>query len=170
MNTILIENNTFYNSTSLEGGALYAKNIQNLKLYNNTFTECISTQGSAAYLSHNQRVEIKLNTIKNNAALKYGAGLAILLNKELHLLKNKFLNNISLKQGGALYLTSINSYTNKSIFDISDNLFLNNTSEEGAAIHMEQTHCQEFSKCQLRNNTYTKNIALGNAIFNLFRV
>ena len=135
-------------------------------------------KGGALYFDYGLDVTLKDNTFNSNETIlkaddssadtyhifnSYGSGGAIYNNRNgLDLIGNKFTNNKSLKDGGAIYyelttnaskpLTISNSSSNKALFD-------NNSAKRGGAIMIYESNNALSHAIEIKEGTFSNNSA-----------
>jgi len=154
-------NNIVENSiAAYSGGAIYLENCDSAIISNNSFIQNLALQGGAIYATASN-LDLRENNFSYNLTRsgQISAGGAIYLWESSALIENNiFENNISGKDGGAIYIED--NYTTPQ--RIANNHFVENQSaENGGSINISTT-----SNMEIINNLFVDSQAdVGGALF-----
>ncbi len=184
---ITLENVSFDNNSSNEGGGGAVYTSKKATFTNSTFTNNIAAgddaRGGAIFADGS--VSITSSTLTNNSAISDGGAIHTGLDGTSSITKSVFKNNIAsetgIGSGGAIYLDNSNPQHN---FTITDSIFLNNRAQaQGGALRIDGnsvtiTRCYFYenqsdsamnggaaylaaAKIVVVNSTFYKNTTLG---------
>ncbi|MCR4874154.1 MAG: hypothetical protein K5923_00245 [Clostridia bacterium] len=151
--------------SSMHGGAMYISRKSNVEIIDSQFvSNTARNEGGAIYGTGDSKISIKGTEFSSNSNLddEENAGTISIHSVDLSITSSRFVNNATVGNGGAIYVSYASASTDDSKLFVDDSIFENNSAlGYGGAIYVTGRTGAEVT-INIKNSEFNENVATGN--------